>query len=872
MFPDNYPYTNFHELNLGYFIIHFREIFSQWADLYDQMLDWKNATDADLESWKTGVEADLDQREEALRAELETWKAQTGQDIAGWEDATLAALTAWQTATQAVFEAIRVEAAGSATAAAASATDAATAKTAAETAQAAAEAAAASVTASAAQIATNTADISDLKTQIDDFTEGIQSANLTDPSKTYGGVINNDTGAITTPSSYYRVSDKIPVTPGETVYIYQLSVGVMNVRKTVNDKVAFYKSDDTFISIGYNENSYTVPAEAAYCVEQGYYNPMRDGEVGIFKKPLSELGTTWIPYSNKTVIITDKTLTETDVPADAKAVGDAIAGIVIPTDTTLTESDVPADAKTVGDVVAPIRDTTNNYFKQYGTVIVSGSTAYVEQRVEITDFEVGFDYYIKIDKIEGTTYGNHFNVILLDANDDEVQRITVQKSENIDVHIRPGANVAKIVLDYYPKATPGDTTTVTGVYTNVRIIENANEGKTYLKDGVVLYDKFRLPPYYFENSYIQNKAEYILNKYAEAIDDGAGDAFLFVTDSHWGDNAKQSPGLMKYIKSNAFIPRLFHGGDTMMYNVNTEYVEELKTAFDGEIHFIVGNHELYYPTSTGGLAFAELDAGKNDQIGNPQRHYYYVDNVQNGMRYIILNLQDAPSSGAGAVNVFEQAQQDWLEDVALNVPSGYGVIIFLHYFIGIDGYHASIMNELETIVETAKSNGVNIICMITGHTHYDALLNTRNGIPVIVDTSDKNAPWIKNGTNMEPWLSDRVTGTIREQAFDAVVVNMHDEYIRFIRIGGLASNAYIGSTTSDLENPDLEERIVHYNKITVSGTETLTAMITPNTWASSDTSICTVNSGVVTSVGTGVAYVYAKDTSGVLEAWIIEVE
>ena len=169
-FPrDAYPYTNFHELNLGYFIVHFREIFSQWADLYDQMLDWKDATTDELAAWKTGVEADLDQREAALRAELETWKAQTGQDIAGWEDATLAALTAWRTATQAVFEAIRVEAAGSATAAAASAGDAATAKTAAETAQAAAEAAAASVQASAAQITTNTEDIADLKTQVNNL-------------------------------------------------------------------------------------------------------------------------------------------------------------------------------------------------------------------------------------------------------------------------------------------------------------------------------------------------------------------------------------------------------------------------------------------------------------------------------------------------------------------------------------------------------------------------------------------------------------------------------------------------------------------------------------------------------------------------------
>lgn len=185
-FPrDAYPYTNFHELNLGYFITHFREIFSQWADLYDQMLDWKDSTDEELTTWKAGVEADLDQREAALRAELETWKAQTGQDIAGWEDATLAALTAWQTATQAVFEAIRVEAAGSATAAAASAGDAATAKTAAEAAQAAAEAAAASVQASAAQITTNTEDIADLKTQISNLDGFVREKTIDNYTKNY---------------------------------------------------------------------------------------------------------------------------------------------------------------------------------------------------------------------------------------------------------------------------------------------------------------------------------------------------------------------------------------------------------------------------------------------------------------------------------------------------------------------------------------------------------------------------------------------------------------------------------------------------------------------------------------------------------------
>ena len=55
-FPyDKYPWLNFQELNLAYFIKHFREIFQQWDQLYHDLLDWKDATDADLAEWKTTV-------------------------------------------------------------------------------------------------------------------------------------------------------------------------------------------------------------------------------------------------------------------------------------------------------------------------------------------------------------------------------------------------------------------------------------------------------------------------------------------------------------------------------------------------------------------------------------------------------------------------------------------------------------------------------------------------------------------------------------------------------------------------------------------------------------------------------------------------
>ena len=60
---NNYPYTNFHELNLDYFINRFKEIFEEWENLYNQMETWKTETEQDISEWENNV-----------IAELESWK------------------------------------------------------------------------------------------------------------------------------------------------------------------------------------------------------------------------------------------------------------------------------------------------------------------------------------------------------------------------------------------------------------------------------------------------------------------------------------------------------------------------------------------------------------------------------------------------------------------------------------------------------------------------------------------------------------------------------------------------------------------------------------------------------------------------------
>lgn len=240
---DDKPYTNFHELNLDWFINKFKEIFEEWESLYNQLTTWKNTTDAELEAWKTAREADIEGWETATIAALDAWKTTTETDIGTWETATLAALDTWKTAAEAAFEAIRVQAAASATAAAGSATDAETAKTAAIAAQTAAETAAASVTASAAQIATNTNDITELKTQLEHIKTGYQNY-VEDYGLNTDGTLIATTGVCT--------SDFIRVAGGHTV----TATCAAGHSSLANIRLLEYKADKETVNDYWSSNPY----------------------------------------------------------------------------------------------------------------------------------------------------------------------------------------------------------------------------------------------------------------------------------------------------------------------------------------------------------------------------------------------------------------------------------------------------------------------------------------------------------------------------------------------------------------------------------------------------------------------------------------
>ena len=426
----------------------------------------------------------------------------------------------------------------------------------------------------------------------------------------------------------------------------------------------------------------------------------------------------------------------------------------------------------------------------------SGNTTYIYHQ-----FTVPADYTQKVgilvDSIEGATAIHPVVAVTKNSSGTTIQRfeITAEQAKN-GFSFMPESN-STVLLLLYPSTT-GGLTTETAKYKNVCIF-TSNDG-TYTIKKQSVPNLYQIPSYYEKESYIANKIETIEGLMASA--NGNYDAFIFCTDQHWTLNAKQSPNLVNYIYQWLNIPRMFMGGD-FADGINLNALKAYRDAFPGKIYNVIGNHEyMNYLALTGesykshnitpGDIYAYINMHMTDAVGGDfSRGYYYVDNVMQKMRYIILSVY--ADNGNGASAQFESAQKTWLQNEALNLPNGYTAVIFAHFLYSIDydtgvATKASTTDEILSVVDAYSGNG-EIACMIAGHTHVDGMTTTPGGIPVFVTTCDKCKPWISNGTDMEPWITEnRIEGTITEQAFDVVIINKTSKLISFVRIGAPADN------------------------------------------------------------------------------------
>ena len=320
--------------------------------------------------------------------------------------------------------------------------------------------------------------------------------------------------------------------------------------------------------------------------------------------------------------------------------------------------------------------------------------------------------------------------------------------------------------------------------------------------------------FFLDNDYLQTKIDRIKELMYGTV--GTGDTFFFITDIHNECNRLLSFPVIREIAKQCKIPRLFCGGDVAdgLYNRMTEVYDLLEHCYNGEIHYTMGNHEWMSHTTGDELAFWS-DMGKKDQIGNTDRHYYYVDNPQQKIRYVVMSSCAEDENGDSWDWGYEQDQRDWIQNVALDVESGWGIILFTHIAYMIDWETSEKLTEpnftpVETILNNYSGDG-EIIAVIAGHAHCDGVFHTSAGIPIIVTTCDKGQAYLSRTTgDADMDSSIRIINTPSEQAFDVVVLDRENKEINMVRIGCKAWNNVDG--VIDQQTPYLEERVISYDR------------------------------------------------------------
>ena len=183
--------------------------------------------------------------------------------------------------------------------------------------------------------------------------------------------------------------------------------------------------------------------------------------------------------------------------------------------------------------------------------------------------------------------------------------------------------------------------------------------------------------------------------------------------------------------------------------------------------------------------WAVYQSGMTDiVIGDANTNYYYVDNIVQKMRYIILSVFTDGSAGK-----FEQAQATWLNDSLANMPNGYTAVVIAHHYayINYPDFTPILTPIGKQIADICDAHVGKVACLLQGHTHEDLMMKTDGGIPIFATTCDKSTADNDETSEEDNYIyGKRTNGTITEQAFDIVIINKKGKKVSLVRIGAPA--------------------------------------------------------------------------------------
>ncbi len=343
----------------------------------------------------------------------------------------------------------------------------------------------------------------------------------------------------------------------------------------------------------------------------------------------------------------------------------------------------------------------------------------------------------------------------------------------------------------------------------LEITDNMSEIEDRVNNIAVSDNTVELPSYWEESV---NSA---INKIKDLQNAGGNDVvnFLWFSDFHYGGDKSYTGNvgvLCAAVMDACDIPLTLMNGDTLTASackseeLALSMIDDAKKIYapigDDRLMLVKGNHEDVYGTS-GGVSFVNKIAPEKiwNKLFRPQAKdfrrafggdgtYFYLDNSPQKVRFICLNghyydgdevidgTTQAMSFGLGV------EQLDWLEDVALTVDDGWGVVVAVHVpptnhnINGRTNYLTHFGDGGTELRSILTANADKVIALFCGHCHADAVVTDDLPFPIITITCAVNTPY-------DAEYSTRVPNSTSETALDVVSINRAMKTIYTTRIG-----------------------------------------------------------------------------------------
>lgn len=253
---------------------------------------------------------------------------------------------------------------------------------------------------------------------------------------------------------------------------------------------------------------------------------------------------------------------------------------------------------------------------------------------------------------------------------------------------------------------------------------------------------------------------------------------------------KTSVENIRYLLRNVPCDYVVNLGDSIEGYTTSAQAQTQGNAVSNEIRkieapyiSIIGNHDdnRYHMSSNS----ERFSVGTRYQVFvNPTRQpvadstglNYYIDFDEFKIRLVCLN------SVSGYTYSYDSATCTWLSNVALDLPTGYKVLVFTHVApVGAWNYSNTTPTNSAT-VQTALS-GVDTMAIICGHNHVDDTFTT----PFIGATlccakfeNENGDPTLWPSGAVKP---TRTLGTATEDCWTVVVVRPNSSKINLVRFG-----------------------------------------------------------------------------------------